>query len=122
MAISEAQQKAVQRYVAEHYDRIGLTLPKGAKAEIKKAAADKNESVNSYIGRCIREEMARSTSEAHQDAGQGAGYILPPDVFNVALSASERAGEDISDFLYRAVTTQAQRDENSVRLGLKPGQ
>ena len=35
MAVSRAQQKAVNKYVKENYDRINVTMPKGKKDEIQ---------------------------------------------------------------------------------------
>ena len=38
MATTKAQQKAVNKYMASNYDRINLTVPKGAKETIKSHA------------------------------------------------------------------------------------
>ncbi len=53
MTVSKSQQKAVNKYVKENYDRITVTLPKGEKEKIKAAAAAANESVNGYIKTAI---------------------------------------------------------------------
>lgn len=57
--ISKAQQKAVQKYVKNNYDRIVLTLPKGKRDSIKKHAAEQGESMNAFINRAIDETMER---------------------------------------------------------------
>ena len=62
--ISKAQQKAVNKYVKEHYDRINVTFPKGRKEEIREHAAAHGESVNAFIIRAVSETMAR---EAEKD-------------------------------------------------------
>ena len=59
MAISKAQQKAVNKYMATNYDRINLTVEKGKKDAIKDHAAGKGESVNAFINRAINETMDR---------------------------------------------------------------
>ena len=59
MAVSKAQQKAVNKYMAANYDRINLTVPKGRKDEIQAFAAQTGESVNGFINRAISETMAR---------------------------------------------------------------
>lgn len=59
MAVSKAQQKAVNKYMKENYDRINLTVPKGAKDAIKDHADSRGESVNSFINRAISEAMER---------------------------------------------------------------
>ena len=55
--VSKAQQKAVNKYVKNNYDRINVTFPKGQKATIKAHADTHNESVNSYIVRAVNEAM-----------------------------------------------------------------
>ena len=59
MAVSKAQQKAVNKYMAANYDRINLTVPKGRKEEIQAFAAQTGESVNGFINRAIGEAMGR---------------------------------------------------------------
>lgn len=56
---SKAQQKAVNKYMKENYDRINLLLPKGKKAVIQDYAASHGESVNGFINRAVDEAMAR---------------------------------------------------------------
>lgn len=53
MAVSKAQQKAVNKYMKENYDRINLTVPKGMKDQIKEHAEKNGESANAYIARAI---------------------------------------------------------------------
>ena len=59
MAVSKAQQKAVNKYMAANYDRINLTVEKGRKELIKEHAERKGESVNSFINRAINETIER---------------------------------------------------------------
>lgn len=47
------------RFIAEKYDRINLTVPKGMKEQIADHAARQGESVNGFIGRAIEETMER---------------------------------------------------------------
>lgn len=53
MTISKAQQKAVNKYVRNNYDRINITFPKGKKEIIKTAAGVAGESVNAYITKAV---------------------------------------------------------------------
>lgn len=64
MAVSKAQQKATNKYIASNYDRINLTVPKGRKAAIQAHAAEHGESVNSFIARAIEETMERDKEKA----------------------------------------------------------
>lgn len=64
MPISKAQQKAVHKYVKENYDRIGITVPKGQKEEIKAHADIYDEgSLNKFINRAIEETMDRDKAK-----------------------------------------------------------
>ena len=59
MAVSKAQQKAVNKYMKENYDRINVTVPKGTKEAIKAHAESRGESVNGFISRAIKETIER---------------------------------------------------------------
>lgn len=55
---AEAMKKQ-NEWIADKYDRINLTVPKGKKAEIQAFAEAHGESVNGFIGRVIAEAMER---------------------------------------------------------------
>lgn len=110
MAVSKAQQKAVNKYMAANYDRINLTVPKGRKDEIQAFAAQTGESVNGFINRAIGEAMGESPRQP-AGAPQGMGAILTPAALKTAQEAAQRAGETVPAFVGRAVETQAQRDK-----------
>ena len=60
--VSAAQQKAVNKYVKENYDRINVNMPKGRKEAVKAHAEAQGESLNAFINRAITETMARDTA------------------------------------------------------------
>lgn len=60
---TKAQQKAVQRYVKDNYDRIVLTVPKGNRDKIKAHADSLGESMNGFINRAIIEAMERDKEQ-----------------------------------------------------------
>lgn len=62
MAVSKAQQRAVNKYVKNNYDEVKLRMPKGKKDVIQVHAARQGESVNAYINRAIDEAMQRDDS------------------------------------------------------------
>ena len=67
MAVSKAQQKAVQKYVKDKYDRVVLTMPKGKKDAIKELADSMELSVNAFINLAIdsvMEQVTPATGEA----------------------------------------------------------
>ena len=61
MAVSKAQQKAVQKYVKDKYDRVVLTMPKGKKDAIKERADSMELSVNAFINLAIDSVMEQDT-------------------------------------------------------------
>lgn len=73
MPVSKAQQRAVDRYVKENYDRIEIKVPKGRKAEIQAHSEASGESVNGFIGRAISETIERdnAASRAASEATEG---------------------------------------------------
>ena len=60
---SKAQQKAVNKYMKENYDRVNLTLPKGKKEILQAHAESQGESVNGFINRAIDETMERDKKQ-----------------------------------------------------------
>lgn len=59
--VSKAQQKAVNKYVKNNYDRINVTFPKGEKDLLKAHADKRGESVNAFIVRSVRETISRES-------------------------------------------------------------
>ena len=50
-------------YIKEKYDRVNLTVRKGMKEIIRKAAKDNGQSVNEYINEAIKEALAKQEGE-----------------------------------------------------------
>lgn len=62
MPASRAQQKAVNKYMKENYDRFLLTLrPKGRLETIKAHASAQGESTSAFINRAIDETIERDS-------------------------------------------------------------
>ena len=57
MTVSKAQQKAVNKYVREKYDRINVTMPKGKKETLQEYASRYGMSVNEFINAAIDEKI-----------------------------------------------------------------
>ena len=62
MAVSKAQQKAVNKYVRDNYDRGNVNMPKGQKETVKAHAEARGESVNAFINRAVLETMERDNA------------------------------------------------------------
>lgn len=61
MPASKAQQRAVNKYMRENYDRLTLMVPKGLKAVYKAHADSMGESLNGFMSRAVEEAMHRDT-------------------------------------------------------------
>lgn len=55
--MGKATTRAKNKYNAENYERISLSVPKGEKGKIKAHAESMGESVNGFIARAIAEAM-----------------------------------------------------------------
>lgn len=60
--MGKASTAAQNKWIAKAYDRINLTIPKGAKETIKSHAENRGESVNGFIYRAIQETMERDNA------------------------------------------------------------
>ena len=67
MPVSKAQQKAVNKYMKENYDRVNLTMPKGQKDEFKLHAESRGESLNGFILRAMIEAKERDDAATGTD-------------------------------------------------------
>lgn len=61
--VSKAQQKAVNKYVKQNYDRVNVTMPKGKKDEYKLYAQSKGMSLNAYIISLIEADIKKEQGE-----------------------------------------------------------
>lgn len=61
--VSKAQQKAVNKYVKQNYDRVNVTMPKGKKDEYKLHAQSKGMSLNAYIISLIEADIKKEQGE-----------------------------------------------------------
>ncbi len=64
--VSKAQQRAVNKYVKNNYDRINVTFPKGRKEELKAHAGLRGESLNAFIVRAVNETVKRDDETSKQ--------------------------------------------------------
>lgn len=57
------------RYAAENYERISLSVPKVQKAIIKAHAESKGESLNGFICRAINQTIESESNESNERKG-----------------------------------------------------
>lgn len=120
MAVSKANQRAVNKYKKNNYDRIEITVPKGQRGVFQAHAAALGESVNGFINRAIDNQISQDRDKGHSEAQQGPSggrdISLHPEALQTAQEAAQKAGETVSQFVERAVDVQAKRDEMSRKM------
>lgn len=81
MPASKANQRAVNKYKRNNYDRIEITVPKGQREVFQAHAAARGESVNAFINRAISEAMERDDLEDIETARKeyADGETVPQD-------------------------------------------
>lgn len=88
MPASKAQQKAVNKYMKENYDRFLLTLrPKGRLDAIKAHAAAQGESTSAFINRAIDNQIS-------QDRHSGPRTALESTEGVAAVSLTAQNGQE----------------------------
>ena len=113
MPVPKANQRAVNKYVKNNYDRINVTMPKGQKEVIQAAAVAAGESANSYINTAIIQRMDRDSApqEAAGSSLEGGVVSLPLEAIKAAQEAAEAAGEEVPQFVARAIDSRATLDK-----------
>ena len=124
MPASKAQQRATNKYIAKAYDRINLTVSKGKRDIIQAHAEARSESVNGFINRAIDQTMEQDSGgekvafHDHSTAGPqeaaptaGGALPLPPAVLEDIRRMAEAEGENVADFVSRAASAYALRDD-----------
>ena len=97
MAVPKANQRAVNKYVKNNYDRVNVTMPKGKKAAIQAHAEAHGESANGFINRAIDQTMSRDNLEAGTAALAGGVVSVYSESDNAAPPASDGSVESAAD-------------------------
>lgn len=100
--ISKAQRDCVTRYEAANYDKILLRLPKGQRETVKAQADAAGKSLNAYLIGLIEGDDPAPAPQAPQ--------CLTPEALEQATQAAQEAGEELQDWITRAINDTAQRD------------
>lgn len=118
-----AQKKAQQKYM-EKFVRVEIRMEAEKRTAIQAHAEAQSESVNGFINRAIDQTMGQDRDKGSSEPRRGPlgseTVYLPSEAYKCAVDASEGAGEELSDFVARAVVTQAQRDKASLAMGINP--
>ena len=112
--VSKAQQRSVNKYVKENYDRINVTFSKGRKDVIKAFADAQGESVNGFINCAVNAAMSGESA-----AGDHAPLVTP-ERFAKNSEHLQRTGETPEEFVDRAIEDTMARDVVSLKIGINP--
>lgn len=117
-----AQAEAHKRYMKDFIE-IKVRMKAEKRSIVQAHAASMGESMNSFVVRAIDETMKHDTGapiEAIKQPPTAPAALLPAETLKEAQNAAGVTGETVSDFVTRAVKTQAKRDEAAQNLGLDP--
>ena len=59
MPVSEAQKRAVNKYITEKTDELKIRISKGKKSLLQAHASERSESLNGFVNRAIDCQMER---------------------------------------------------------------
>lgn len=96
MPVSKANQRAVNKYVKNNYDRINVTMPKGKKEAIQAHAEAQGESVNGFINRAIDNQISQDHHSGPRTApelAKGAGVVSLPSEQEKAQETAQNGKE-----------------------------
>ncbi len=122
---SEARIRSNNKWTNANYDRINIAVKKGRKDVIQAIADTQGKSVNAYVVEAIDEKLERdssgTTSQKVAGGSTEAGAVsLPSEALETAQGAADRTGEAATEFIARAIDTQAQRDKGALQMGINP--
>lgn len=123
MAKTKTSSKVKDRYNAKAYDEIKVRVSKGSKEVIQDYAESQGQSVNGFINAAIDEKMGKASQQPVEalNLNEKAGVVsLHHEAIRVAQEAAQSVGETVSQFIERAMETQAKRDRSSLALGINP--
>lgn len=117
---TEAQKKAQKKYM-EKFVEIKVRVTPEKRTAIQEHAQTMGESATTFINRAIDHQISYDRDKGPSEALQGplgAGMVsLHSEAYARAVAASAASDEDLTDFVSRAVETQAQRDATARKLG-----
>lgn len=120
---TEAQKKAQKKYM-EKFVEIKVRVTPEKRTAIQEHAQTMGESATTFINRAIDHQISYDRDKGPSEALQGplgAGVVsLHSEAYACAVAASTASDEDLTDFVSRAVETQAQRDKASLAMGINP--
>lgn len=114
MAVSDAKKKANAKWDSENMATLACKVKKDHADKFKAYCSEIGKTSNAVLRECVLSCIGEAMGESPQQpagAPQGIGAILTPAALKTAQEAAQAAEETLSEFISRAVDTQAKRDK-----------
>lgn len=114
MAVSDAKKKANAKWDGENMATLACKVKKDHADKFKAYCSEIGKTSNAVLRECVLSCIGEATGESPQKpagAPQGGGAILTPAALKTAQEAAQAVEETLSEFISRAVDTQAKRDK-----------
>lgn len=107
----EAKKKANQKWDSENMATLACKVKKDHADRFKAYCVEIGKTSNAVLRECVLSCVDGESPQKPAGAAQGVGAILTPETFKAAQEAAQAAEETLSEFISRAVDTQAKRDK-----------
>lgn len=107
----EAKKKANQKWDSENMATLACKVKKDHADRFKAYCAEIGKTSNAVLRDCVLSCVDGESPQKPAGAAQGIDAILTPETFKAAQEAAQAAEETLSEFISRAVDTQAKRDK-----------
>lgn len=107
----EAKKKANAKWDSENMATLACKVKKDHADRFKAYCAEIGKTSNAVLRDCVLSCVDGESPQKPAGAAQGIDAILTPETFKAAQEAAQAAEETLSEFISRAVDTQAKRDK-----------
>lgn len=111
MAVSDAKKKANAKWDSENMATLACKVKKDHADRFKAYCAEIGKTSNAVLRDCVLSCIGGESPQELTEAARGAEAILTPGTLKAAQEAAQMAEETLSEFISRAVDTQAKRDK-----------
>lgn len=107
----DAKKKANAKWDSENMATLACKVKKDHADRFKAYCAEIGKTSNAVLRDCVLSCVDGESPQKPAGAAQGIDAILTPETFKAAQEAAQAAEETLSEFISRAVDTQAKRDK-----------
>lgn len=107
----DAKKKANAKWDSENMATLACKVKKDHADRFKAYCAEIGKTSNAVLRDCVLSCVDGESQQKPAGAAKGVGAILTPETLKVAQEAAQEAEETLSEFINRAVDTQAKRDK-----------